>query len=101
MRRTDEKGIYMHPSHLNERGEYTPETPLLQDYTVVFDRARNEQVMRIKGVVVLPVGAEVELTDPHVSAIVTGVRLLAGNKTTPVAVCLDVQVPAEYWGDER
>ncbi len=87
----------MHRSHLNERGEYEPSTPRLGGQTIVMYRVRNKQVMRIQGVVVLPVGAEVDLIDPHVNARVIGVRLLAGDNQTPVDVCLDVEVPAEYW----
>ncbi len=69
--------------------------------TIVHDRARNMQVMRIRGVVVLPVGAEVELVDPNINAVVIGVRLLAGNENIPVNVCLDVEVPAAYWDEEE
>ena len=72
----------------------------LGDYTVVYDRERNRQVMRLRGVVVLPIGAEVELTNPNVDAKVVGVRLLAGSRTGPVHVCLDVSVPKEYWSEE-
>ena len=69
--------------------------------TFVHDRARNVQILQIKGVVVLPIGAEVELTNPNVNAVVTGVRLLAGNDRLPVHVCLDVDVPATYYVEER
>ena len=87
--------------HLDEEGIYDPPTPQLGGFTVVHDRNRNRQVMRIRGVVVLPVGAEVELTEPNVNAVVEGVRLLAGSNTLPVHVCLDVKVPGKYWGEEE
>ncbi len=83
----------------DEHGGYIVPEPHLGDMTIVHDRERNLQVMRIQGVVVLPVGAEVELSNPNVNAIVTGVRLLAGADEDPVHVCLDVRVPAEYWGE--
>ncbi len=63
-------------------------------------RARDRQVMRIQGTVVLPVGAAIELTDPNLTATVTGIRLLAGDALTAAHVCLDVEVPGEYWGEE-
>ncbi|MDP9355680.1 MAG: hypothetical protein M3R02_10455 [Chloroflexota bacterium] len=89
----------MHPSHLNKHGEYEPPTLQLGGRTLVFDRARSAQVMWIQGVVVLPVGAEVELVEPNVTARVINVRLLAGYSDIPTALCLDVDVPAEYWGE--
>lgn len=67
--------------------------------TLVFDRPQQRQVMWIEGVVVLPVGAEVELVSPNVNVQVVGIRLLAGTTTWPVQVCLDVQVPAVYWDE--
>jgi hypothetical protein len=82
---------------LDERGVYIVETPQLGDLTVVHDRKRNMQVMRVQGVVVLPVGAEIELTNPNANATVTGVRLLASGGNVPAHVCLDVEVPDEYW----
>ena len=72
----------------------------LRGKTLVFDRERQRQVMWIVGVVVLPIGAEVELMEPNVNAEVVGVRLLAATKSDPAAVCLDVRVPAEYWGED-
>ncbi len=53
--------------------------------------------MRIESVLVLPVGAIVELTDPNVDTTVVAVRLLAGNTRMPATVCLDVLVPPAYW----
>ena len=85
------------PIHPNEDVEYHAPVHELRPETFVHDRARNEQVMRIQGVVVLPIGAKIELVNPNVSATVVGVRLLAGSDHVPVAVCLDVDVPAAYW----
>lgn len=87
----------MNNDQYDEHGTYAPPTPELGSWTAIHDRARNLQVMRIQGVVVLPVGAEVELVDPNVNAKVVGVRLLAGTNRFPAHVCLDVDVPAEYW----
>ena len=88
------------PSRLNEDLEYHAPVHQLRPETFVHDRTRNEQVMRIQGVVVLPIGAEIELVNPNVKATVVGVRLLAGSDHVPVAVCLDVDVPEAYW-EER
>ena len=85
------------PSRLNEDLEYHAPVHQLRPETFVHDRARNLQVMRIQGVVPLPIGAEIELVNPNVNATVVGVRLLAGSAHVPVAVCLDVDVPEAYW----
>jgi hypothetical protein len=82
---------------LNRRGEYVVPSIPLAEYTVVIDRERNRQVMIIRSVIVLPIGAEVELTDPNVNAQVVGIRLSAGDESLPPTVCLDVRVPEEYW----
>jgi hypothetical protein len=82
---------------VDEDLEYHAPLHELRQETFVHDRARNEQIMRIQGVVVLPVGAEIELVTPNVNATVVGVRLLAGSDHVPVAVCLDVEVPDAYW----
>lgn len=87
----------MNQTRRDEYGRYIPLELMLDTYTVIHDRVSNRQVMRIRGVVALPVGAEIELTDPNVSAEVTGVRLLAGTDSFPAAICLDVKVPEEYW----
>jgi hypothetical protein len=83
--------------HVTEDVEYQAPVLALRPETFVHDRARNLPVMRIQGVVLLPVGAEIELFNPNVNATVVGVRLLAGNDRVPVAVCLDVVVPEAYW----
>jgi hypothetical protein len=86
--------------HRNADVEYHAPLHDLRPETFVHDRARNLQVMRIQGVVVLPIGAEIELVNSNVTATVVGVRLLAGSDHVPVAVCLDVEVPEAYW-EER
>jgi hypothetical protein len=83
--------------HRNEDVEYHAPVHALRPETFVYDRARNLQIMRIQGVVPLPIGAQIELVDPNVHATVVGVRLLAGSDHVPVAVCLDVDVPEAYW----
>jgi hypothetical protein len=82
---TDEEGVYIAPK-LQLAGR-----------TLVYDKERDLHVMWIQGVVVLPVGAAIELSHPNVNAEVIGVRLLAGSTAHPVGVCLDVKVPQEYW----
>src|SRR5829696_3866192 len=86
--------------HQNEDVEYHAPVHELRPETFVYDRARNRQIMRIQGIVPLPIGAEIELYNPDVSATVVGVRLLTGSEHVPVAVCLDVDVPEAYW-EER
>ena len=85
------------PIHQNADVEYHAPVRELRPETFVHDRARNRQIMRIQGVVPLPIGAEIELYDPNVTATVVGVRLLAGSTHVPVVVCLDVEVPEAYW----
>lgn len=87
------------PKEHDEHGSFVPSEYDLAEETVIHDRARNRQIMRLRGRVVLPVGAEIELTDPNVTATVIDVRLLAGGPTWPARVCLDVKVPAEWWGE--
>ena len=86
--------------HRNQDVEYHAPERELRPETFVHDRARNLPIMRIQGVVPLPIGAEIELVNPNVNATVVGVRLLAGSGNVPVAVCLDVDVPELYWGDD-
>ena len=83
--------------HRNTDVEYHAPVHELRPETFVHDRARNRQIMRIQGVVPLPIGAEIELYNPNVKATVVGVRLLAGSAHVPVVVCLDVEVPETYW----
>src|SRR5215217_4056512 len=86
--------------HRNADVEYHAPVHELRPETFVHDRARNRQIMRIQGVVPLPIGAEIELYNPNVKATVVGVRLLAGSAHVPVVICLDVDVPEAYW-EER
>ena len=69
--------------------------------TLIFDNKTSQQILWIDGVVVLPIGATVELTKPNLPATVVGVRLLAGLPGGPPAmVCLDVNVPDAWWNDK-
>lgn len=62
--------------------------------TLVNDLKNSRQLLWIDGVLVLPVGAEIELLNPNVSAKVVRVRLLApALPQNTVRVCLDVEVP--------
>lgn len=74
--------------------EQGPETPRLRvaEETLVFDRVSERQVMLLDGTVVLPVGAVIELMEPGADVTVVGIRLLADG-----TVCLDVDVPREWW----
>ena len=88
---------------VDKDGMHTVPLMELEQTTLIFDRKRQMQVMEISGVVVLPVGAEVELVKPNLSARVTGVRLRSGmpasgtSKGLPAGVILDVEVPQEWW----
>lgn len=86
---------------LNNDGSRATLTPPAAEYTIVFDMRTQRQVMRIPGVVVLPVGAEIELMIPDVNVTVQRVRLLACSDKVPAHVSLDVEVPPEYWSMER
>ena len=86
---------------LNEDGSRATITPPAAEYTVVFDTRTQRQVIRIPGVVVLPVGSEVELMHPGTNVTVQRVRLLACSDKVAAHVCLDVEVPSEYWSMER
>jgi len=85
---------------LDANGQQVRLTPTLGETTVIHDRKRNIAIMTIEGVVVLPIGAEVELINPNLNATVVGVRLLA-PWDGKVHVCLDVDVPEEYWDEEE
>jgi hypothetical protein len=85
------------PHKKDEQGHPIIPTVELAGSTLVVDRERQEVVMRIKKVLILPVGAIVELSDPDVDATVVAVRLLAGTTRMPATVCLDVLVPPAYW----
>lgn len=90
---------------LDKFGAFCPVTVELTPVTIVHDRQRNTQIMRIKGLVTPPIGTEIELAEPNVTVTVVGVRLQAGYEGLPVTVCLDVEMPAAFWtavlGDEE
>ena len=69
-------------------------------YTVVHDVDDNRVLMRIAGVLPLPLGAEIELLSPNINVTVVRVRLLASaGDGQPMTVCLDVKrPPATSWG---
>lgn len=67
----------------------------VEQRTVIHDLTGNRQVALLDGVVVLPVGSEIELTKPNVNVVVERVRFLAGPRAT---VCLDVRLPADHSG---
>ena len=85
----------------DDDGQFVAPKVQLSERTLVYDKERNLHVMWIQGVVVLPVGATVELTNPNVNAEVIGVRLLPGGTSHPVGVCLDVKVPPAYWDEHE
>ncbi len=63
----------------------------LGSYTLIHDKDDGRAVMRLNGVVVLPVGAHIELVKPDEYAYMVGVRLLAPDaEDNAVYVCLDV-----------
>jgi hypothetical protein len=71
----------------------------LAERTLVFDRKHQRSVLWIKGVIVPPIGTEMELSDPededvemNVTATLIGVRL-AATSSGGVTITLDVDVP--------
>ena len=82
-------------TYLEEMG--APARPL-GSYTVVCDSVTGNVVMRIGGVLPLPIGATIEL-DSHYSVPVVGVRLLRPASPVELAsiLCLDVEVPDDHW----
>ncbi len=73
---------------------YGDERYRLDQKTIVHDMESGTRIGVIEGVVVLPVGSVVELTNPNINVTVERVRLLAaGGPGCPVTVCLDVRVP--------
>jgi hypothetical protein len=79
-------------SDVNERGELEPDVLDLHPETVVLD-LDGAEIVRIKGVVPLPIGATVQLGNPYVDATVIRVRLQCGPHGQPALLCLDVEVP--------
>ena len=80
------------PGQVNERGDGGPGTLDLHPETIVLDRDGVE-VLRIKGVVPLPIGATVQLSTSEVDVKVIGVRLLCAPEGQPAVLCLEVDVP--------
>lgn len=72
------------------------DTPLvsLAPHTVVFDRRLQVVIMRLHGIVTLPIGSEIELVETASWARVIGVRLLASVGDAPATLCLDVETAA-------
>ncbi len=72
---------------------------VLSGETEVYDRERQRPVLRLAGVVVLPVGATVELPASSHDALVVGVGLRrdAPDGGEALTVRLEVDVPAAYW----
>jgi hypothetical protein len=86
---------------LGDDGAWQVERVKLEGHTVVHDVVTNRAFMTIDGIVVLPVGAEIQLASPNANARIIGLRLLPGLDHNPVTVCLDVTVPDEWWSDAR
>lgn len=72
----------------------------LDENTYVVDVARQNVVMVLSGLLALPVGSIVELSQPNFEAVVTGARLLVGHGDRPARLRLEVEVPAA-WYDGR
>lgn len=72
----------------------TPKLVGLEKQTVVFDLETNGPILRLDGILVLPVGSVIELPDPYSYARVESVRLLTpGGPAMPgMQVCLDCRV---------
>ena len=66
----------------------------IEKYTVIFNLSSNKPLLRIDGVLVLPVGSEIELPVPQSKNLrVERVRLLTpASPSEGVAVCLDVRL---------
>jgi hypothetical protein len=80
------------PGQVNERGDGGLGALDLRPETIVLDRDGVE-VLRIKGVVPLPIGATVQLGTSEVDVKVIGVRLLCPPEGQPAVLCLEVDVP--------
>jgi len=81
-----------------------PKYPLLER-TALFDRARQCNVAWVDGLVVLPIGSVVELSDPdaedadkNVDALVVAVRLFLPATGNAASVTLDLDVPEAFYG---
>lgn len=87
----------MTKAKFDENGVRLIEERKLEQVTVVFDVKTNNVVLKIEGVVILPLDSIIELTQPNVNAKVVGHRLLPGSDKHPCTIRLDVEVPDEYW----
>ena len=84
------------PVQINERGNDGPGALDLHPETIVLDRDGVE-VLRIKGVVPLPIGATVQLSTSNVDVKVIGVRLICAPEGQPAVLCLEVEaLPPGY-----
>jgi hypothetical protein len=77
---------------VNVRGAGAPGALDLHPETIFLDRDGAE-VLRIKGVVPLPIGATVQLSAPNGDMKVIGVRLLCAPEAQPAVLYLEVEVP--------
>lgn len=77
-----------------------PKWPVNEE-TLVFDTIVQRQVCAFEGRVILPVGATIELYDEditaHGTAVVVGVRMLAGAGDVANQICLDVETEQRWW----
>jgi hypothetical protein len=80
------------PGQVNERGDGRPGALDLHPETIVLDR-EGAEVLRIKGVVPLPIGATVQLSTSKVDVQVIGVHMLCAPEGHPAVLCLEVEVP--------
>jgi len=80
------------PVQINERGDGGSGALDLHPETIVLDRDGVE-VLRIKGVVPMPIGATVQLSTSTGDVKVIGVRLLCVPEGQPAVLCLEVEVP--------
>ena len=77
---------------VNDRGDGGLGALDLHPETIVLDRDGAE-VLRIKGVVPLPIGASVQFSTSNAEMKVIGVRLLCAAEGQPAVLCLEVEVP--------
>jgi hypothetical protein len=78
---------------INERGDEASDALDLHPETIVLDRDGGE-VLRIKGIVPLPIGATVQLGTSKVEDVkVIGVRLLCAPEGQPAVLYLEVEAP--------
>jgi hypothetical protein len=81
------------PGQVNERGDGGPGALEVHPETIVLDRDGVE-VLRIKGVVPLPIGTTIQLSTSKVEDVkVIGVRLVCAPEGQPAVLCLEVEAP--------